>query len=119
MAVKITWKMDEFLTELDRNIDIKLEKAGQMLENYSKVNCPVKTGALQASIRHETDYADKTTYVGSDLDYSVWVEAGTRKMAPRNYLKDALFDHISDLEHLFSEIQPTKPGEYPKTAKIE
>lgn len=52
----------------------------------------VDTGSLRASIRHElvADGEELAAYVGSDLKTSVWLELGTRKIAPRPFLQPAV-----------------------------
>ncbi len=49
---------------------------------------PVKTGALHDSLHSEQD--GTTGAYGSDLDYSVFVEMGTFKMAAQPYLMPSL-----------------------------
>lgn len=67
-----------------------LETAGMELEREMRNEAPVLTGALRDSIRKEVDSSEPAAYVGSDLNYSVFVELGTRKMAPRAFMRRAL-----------------------------
>lgn len=50
------------------------------------------TGLLRASIRHELAVEDDelAAYIGSDLNYSEYLELGTHKMAPRPFLTPSL-----------------------------
>ena len=53
----------------------------------------VRTGTLLRSIDQETfraTTADFTARVGSNLKYGFWLETGTRRMAPRPWLRPAL-----------------------------
>lgn len=49
------------------------------------------TGALLNSISHKVD-VEQTVFVriGSDKKYAIWLELGTRYMAPRPFLRPAL-----------------------------
>ena len=49
-----------------------------------KQECPVKTGALKADIQGEVD--TRNIYVGNNLRYSIYINLGTRYMAPNPYL---------------------------------
>lgn len=53
---------------------------------------PVDTGELQGSLEVEKDESAKVYRVGStDVEHSVYVELGTRKMAAQPYLRPALY----------------------------
>ena len=54
------------------------------------------TGKLVASIAVEKESAAHYT-VGSNLDYSAWLEMGTSKMLPRPWLEPALRANINNL----------------------
>lgn len=50
-----------------------------------------ETGALLASISHKVDVADTVfATIGSDKEYSIYLELGTRFMEPRPFLRPAL-----------------------------
>ena len=48
------------------------------------------TGTLQRSINIEPLQPQKTMYVGVNADYGVWLEFGTRNMAPRPFMQPAI-----------------------------
>jgi Bacteriophage protein of unknown function (DUF646). len=50
----------------------------------------VRTGVLRASYRTEVSRTALEAYLGSDLDYSLWLERGTPNMEPRPALQPAL-----------------------------
>ena len=54
------------------------------------------TGKLVASIAVEKE-SDAHYTVGSNLDYSAWLEMGTSKMLPRPWLEPALRANINNL----------------------
>jgi len=49
--------------------------------------CPVKTGTLRGSIKTQIDGASAT--VTASTEYAWYVEYGTRKMAPRSFMRRA------------------------------
>lgn len=75
--------LDSLLKKLDNFADIDLsptmEKACLLVENDAKRNCPVDTGQLRASIKHEVlgTKEDITGVVGSNTEYAPYVEYGT------------------------------------------
>lgn len=70
-----------------------LEEAGLHLEGEAAdelENSPrrVDTGRLKGSITHErTD--DRNVYVGTNVEYGIYVHDGTMRMAPNRFLKNA------------------------------
>jgi HK97 gp10 family phage protein len=60
------------------------------VEKNAKINAPVKTGALRDSIKTKMKINGMSSRIGSDLDYALYVEVGTKKMSPRAYLRKAL-----------------------------
>lgn len=75
--------LDSLLKKLDNFADIDLsptmEKACLLVENDAKRNCPVDTGQLRASIKHEVlgTKEDITGVIGSNTEYAPYVEYGT------------------------------------------
>lgn len=70
--------------------DALLQHIGALQLDDAKRHVPVDTGRLKASLDAEID--DHVLRVGSrDVDYSVYVELGTSRMAPQLYLRPALY----------------------------
>lgn len=65
-----------------------LELAEQVKINAKQL-CPVKTGALQASI-DITAIVDKTVEIGTDTGYGLAVEMGTINQPAQPFLRPAL-----------------------------
>ena len=86
----LDWHPDNLLAELETKYETTLNQVGDMVRDDAKSTVPVQTGALKASIRKEVDMAEKATYVGSDLDYSVYVELGSSKREAKPFLRSAL-----------------------------
>lgn len=62
------------------------------VERQAKIYCPVDTGRLRASIASVTvrEGGGLVAYVGSDVEYAIYVEFGTRFMAAQSFLRRAL-----------------------------
>lgn len=58
------------------------------------------TGHLQRSINIEPLQPQKTMYVGVNADYGVWLEFGTRNMAPRPFMQPAIDANEDTLRNL-------------------
>lgn len=57
-----------------------LTECGLVAEKYAKQLVPVNTGNLRNSVTHIVK--DKEAYIGTDVDYGVYVEMGTGKFIP-------------------------------------
>lgn len=87
--------MDTVLEELD----FRLERVGQFVENTAKENCPVDSGILRASISH-TDPVNHATKIGTNVEYAVPVHEGHGSYAGKPFLKDAAYNHISEIKNI-------------------
>jgi HK97 gp10 family phage protein len=64
---------------------------------------PLKqTGHLRRSIAHEVDRATLVGRVGTNLRYGRFLETGTRKLAPRPWLRRALAESRGKIDRIFS-----------------
>lgn len=62
------------------------------VETAAKRYCPVDTGRLRASIEHDLGIDSKGLFarIGSNVEYAIFVEAGTRYQHGQPYLRPAL-----------------------------
>jgi HK97 gp10 family phage protein len=76
--------------------------AALIVEGAAKGLSPVDTGNLRGSITHvvETDHAK----VGTNVEYSIWVEAGTSKMAAQPYLRPGLDNNKRKVEQYMGQV---------------
>lgn len=70
-----------------------LSDIGRKTTNMAKSLCPVDTGRLRSSISYEVE--DLTVRIGSDVEYAIYVEMGTRYQRARPYLRPAFFAAVS------------------------
>jgi len=60
---------------LETAVANSLENCGAAAEAHAKEYCPVKTGNLRDSLRHEAEDT-RTEVIGTDVPYSKYVELG-------------------------------------------
>lgn len=95
---------EEVLDGIERAKARALEKIGLVAEGYAKRLCPVDTGRLRNSITHTTD--DEAAYIGTNVEYAVYVEMGTVNTPAQPYLKPAAADHMEKYRSILkSELQ--------------
>ena len=93
--------IDEYLKAVDVAKQRGLEKVGLTAERYAKALCPVDTGRLRNSISHAVE--GDSVYIGTNVEYAVYVEKGTRKMQAYPYLKPAAQDHADEYKQILLE----------------
>lgn len=98
---------DAGMEELRERGRVYLANIAENVRVESQSICPVKTGALRASIEVFDGEDEDTKYIGSKtIDYAVAVELGhvTSKgntVPPDPYLRDALDNVMSSISSLF------------------
>lgn len=92
-------KTDEVLVAKQAAINVALEMIGIEAERYAKEYCPVITGRLRNSITH-TQGGKETEFIGSNVEYAPYVEAGTSRRKPRRFLQRAVFDHMTTYKEI-------------------
>ncbi len=82
-----------------------LEAIGQKAEGYAKGLCPVDTGRLRNSITHDCDShsGQNTVSVGTNVEYAVYVEMGTRRMVARPYIQPSIADHLDEYQSIIEK----------------
>ena len=75
----LTDNSDLIKNALPEQIATALEAVGLQCEGYTKMLAPVDTGRLRNSITHEV--IGDTAYIGTNVEYAVYQEMGTSKMA--------------------------------------
>lgn len=100
MASRVEWdrqNLTRLLEGPDGPVAREVARRTIRVESGAKRLCPVDTGRLRASITHTVgrDGQGIVGTVGTNVTYAVFVELGTRHMAPRPYLRPALAAEIS------------------------
>lgn len=74
-----------------------IEAEGNAVEEITNLGA-VDTGRLRGSITHAVD--DDSAIVGTDVEYGVYVEMGTYKMASRPFLRNAIENYVDDYKNI-------------------
>ena len=83
MIIKVTDNFGKVGEEFEKACMRALERCGQEAEGFAKdLSPPPKTGRLKNSIAHKVVAEEKTVYIGTDVEYAIYVEAGTGKYYP-------------------------------------
>jgi hypothetical protein len=125
---------EQVLQALDEKIERALESVGLLAEGYAKQLCPVDTGLLRNSITHALDgqspatttyHADngdgsgsysgivpsnndgkRSVCIGTNLEYSVFIENGHSRQAPNGFLGPAISNNSEQYKEVIkSELQ--------------
>lgn len=95
---------DEYMRGVDTALLNALEDIGLHIEGEAKEeleNTPrrIDTGNLRNSITNEVVDDEKAVYIGTNVEYAIYVHEGTSKMEPNRFLKNAVsrnMDQIKD-----------------------
>lgn len=85
------------LNNCEDQVQSVIDKAAAVCEAEAKQDCPVDTGNLRGSIH--TEKGKLEDLVGTDVEYAVYVEFGTRKMRAQPYMQpgaDAAYQRLPE-----------------------
>lgn len=89
------------LPNLDKAIKaevlVELRSTAAAVRDAARATVPVRTGALQRSIRYHVDGATGNFTVSAGMFYAGFVEWGTRFMAARPYLTPAYYQYVPQM----------------------
>ena len=88
---RIESHLSEVQDAVEDAITKALEEIGLTAEGYAKKKCPVDTGRLRNSISHAAK--EQTVYIGTNVEYAVYVEMGTKNTKSQPYLRPAVTEH--------------------------
>ena len=100
---EVEHNIDDVINSLERSIEKAIKAAEKELqltaleiERDAKLNAPVDTGMLRASI---TSTGSGSEYeIGTNVEYAPFVEYGTKYMAARPFLFPAFEKGVRDLQ---------------------
>jgi len=108
-SVKFNDHTDEALTGIGKNISIAVQKSLAVLDRNIKVNTPVKHGTLRRSITQRllNPFAGEIYTApltdGKEMNYAVYVEFGTRHMAPRAMFRKGVAQSEDQIQQIFDD----------------
>jgi HK97 gp10 family phage protein len=86
-----TTVLDRITTEMKPRAAKIVSNYGNMVALTASKNAPVETGALRSSIVSESKMTEQLTYTVSDgVEYGVFQELGTSKMAAQPFMVPAI-----------------------------
>lgn len=86
---------EEAINAMRSGILVGLEAAALQAESYAKLeleNDPrrIDTGNLRNSINHTVDSSEPAAYIGTNVEYGIYVHEGTSRMKPNRFLRNAV-----------------------------
>jgi HK97 gp10 family phage protein len=94
---------EQFIKELNLTLGNKLDESASVIVDNAKSEAPVASGALKESIRKAVDKDALNAEVGSDLNYALNIELGTKNIPPNPYLRRGLSKSISAIKAIFGK----------------
>lgn len=93
--VRIDDHSDEYMRALEDALPWALEAVGIHIEGEAKEeleNTPrrIDTGNLRNSINYQVKESEKAVYVGTDVQYALYVHEGTSRMEANRFLTNAV-----------------------------
>ena len=77
-----------------------LEAIGLYVEGEAKLRCPVDTGNLRSSYDHKVDEANKAVHIGTNVDYAIFVEKGTKHQKEQPHLTPAAEQNLDQIKRI-------------------
>ena len=75
-------------------MQIALTKIGIKAEAFAAKEAPVDTGRLRGSITYLVD--DDTMFLGTNVEYAIYQEFGTRYQKGKSFLRPAIMNHVQE-----------------------
>ena len=92
---------DEVIAALKNAKKRGLEAIGLTAEGYAKKDTPVDTGRLRNSIAHAVE--DDAAFIGTNVEYAVFVEAGARGRQGVHMLQRAASEHADEYKQIMED----------------
>lgn len=92
---KVTDNTKAYIEAMEAASERILEAIGIEVERAAKKeleNAPrrIDTGNLRNSITHAVDMSEDCVYVGTNVEYGIYVHEGTRRMTANRFLRNAV-----------------------------
>lgn len=103
MSIEYTSNLPEVLSAIARNKIRTLTTIGLFVEGEAKDRCTVDTGNLRASIDHRVNSDNDSVSIGTNVEYAIFVEKGTRFMRDQPFLTPAVEENKDKIERIVEE----------------
>lgn len=104
MSVKFTDNSKLVKSQIESNINAALNAIGVKWIDIVSPLVPVDTANLVKSMTYETNVSAKEVVVGTPVEYSEYVELGTRKMKAQPYLRPSIMDHKNEYRDAAAQV---------------
>lgn len=94
-------RIPNLMKEFPKAVEAGLTAVGMLVEGDAKLNCPVDTGALRSDINYKVAMSEKVVRIGTAIEYSPYVEYGTRKMTAQPFLRPAADNNRGNIQDCF------------------
>lgn len=94
---------EQILHALDQAKANGLQEIGLAAERFAVMKTPVDTGRLKNSMTHALDVPNDAVYVGTNVEYAVYVELGAHGRDGARMLTHAAEDHSDYYRRLMKE----------------
>jgi len=100
--IKVTNNIDEGMKALKKAENLALTAIGEFVTGRAKLETPVDTGKLRQSIDNEV--LDDSVVIGTNTEYAIYVEKGTRHQQAQPYLEPAVTKNKGKIKKIIEEI---------------
>jgi HK97 gp10 family phage protein len=100
--MKLVSRIQEVVLNLTPAVDRAVQSTAREIRDTAKTLSPVKTGKLRKSIESRKT-GEAQAQVGTDVDYGIYQEYGTRHMSAQPFLTPAFQAHKDTLKHKIKE----------------
>lgn len=95
--------VDDVIKDMREAEKISLAVIGLLVQDSGRLLSAVDTGRLRQSIDHIIDTKNHKVTVGTGLDYSAYIEYGTKYMNAQPFLTPAFLNNIVQIRKIVEE----------------
>lgn len=96
--------IEDIPEEVEQEVKTLVAETSYKIEADAKLLAPVSTGHLRRSIKTKISKAGYTATIGTNVEYSNYVEFGTSKMDAQPFLIPAYVKHKDDFKEELKDI---------------
>ena len=103
MTVTFNDYSQESKNEIKKRITRACTAVGLFVEGESKKLSPVDTGNLRGSIEHDIDAEQAIVRIGTNVEYAVFQEFGTRYQKGKAFLRPAAENNTEKIKNIVAD----------------
>lgn len=98
------WNDKAAIQAIQERIKKRMVLVGEFVRSAAAANAPVDTGNLRSSII-ATPVSWDTVRIGTNVEYAIWQEFGTRYMSGRPYLRPAIYENKDQIKRILGDAE--------------